>query len=131
MRYLYAAGLAVVFAMGTYVGARFFARDRVVETVGPTIEKELVRTVTKTIPGKETVTTQVVERLVSKPSPKAPQASQARATKYRLGLQIRPEQTDLKYAELIAGYRLHNNLWLQTTYDLKHKDITLGFTYEF
>jgi hypothetical protein len=130
MRYLYAASLVAVFAVGAYVGARFFTRDRVVETVGPTVEKELIRTVTKTIPGKETVTTQIVERLVTKPSPKAPQASQAR-TKYRLGLQIRPGQTDLRYSELVAGYRLHNNLWLQTTYDLKHKDITLGFTYEF
>lgn len=133
MRYVYVAGLALSLLTGIYLGGRFFPRAGVREVVvGPTVEKEIVRVVTRTVPGKATVVTEIRERNVSTPAPSrepAPQVSPK--AQYRVGLSLRPSAAELDQARVSVSRRLVGDLWGEAAYDLKHKDITLGVSYEF
>ena len=127
MRYVYIFSICVVGLLGGYVGFWMASRDRVREAAGPTIEHEVIKTDTRSAPGKVTVVTETKERIV-KTQPKAPQAS---PPQYRAGIQIRPTQADLNGLWVTVGRRLAGSVWLEAAFDLKHHEATIGISYEF
>lgn len=129
MKYVYLAGLALSLLAGVYLGHRLSPGQPVREVAGPTVEKEIIRTVTRTAPGEVKVVTEVKERVVTSPGPRPSALSQR--TEYRIGFSLRPTQAELSEARVSAGRRLVGDLWLEAAYDLKRKDVTLGVSYEF
>ena len=126
MKYVYILELAACLLVGGYIGYRLAPGESIRTVRGPEVEKEIIRTVTRTTPGQATVITEVKERVITKPS--APQASKP---DYRVGLSLRPTQAELSEARVSIGRRLLGDLWCEAAYDLNHKEITLGISYEF
>ena len=133
MRYVYALGIVVAFLLGGYLGRRLASGPEIRTVVGPETVREVVRTVSVTKPGKETVVTRTEERLVNKGSSTRTEIATKASPRpdYRIGVQIRPSQAELSEVKVTAGRRLVGNVWGETTYDVKRKEITLGVSVEF
>ena len=131
MRYVYAVGLVAALLLGGYVGYRLAPGPTIRTVSGPETTREIIRTVTRTEPGKETVVTRTEERLVHKGGSTKVEAKAAPRPDYRVGVQIRPSQAELSEVKVTAGRRLVGNVWGETTYDIKRKEITLGVSVEF
>ena len=131
MRYVYVISLVLATAIGGFVGYRLAPRPEVRTVVGPETTREVVRTVSVTKPGKETVITRTEERLVHKGSSTKVETKAAPRPDYRIGVQVRPSQAELSEVKVTAGRRLVGNVWGETTYDVKRKEITLGVSVEF
>jgi hypothetical protein len=135
MKYVYILCLVISGLAGLYVGYRLAPGSGVREVVvGPTVEKEIVRTVTRTEPGKTVVVTEVKERVVTKAATvtkSAPQASTSPQAQYRAALHIRPTQAELSEVRVSVGRRLVGGVWLEAGYFPKRNEITAGISYEF
>ena len=133
MRYVYAVGILAALLLGGYVGYRLAPRPEVRTVSGPETVREVVRTVTVTKPGKETVVTRTEERLVNKGSSTRTESAPKTVPRpdYRIGVQVRPSQAEIGEVKVTAGRRLVGNVWGETTYDVKRKEITLGVSVEF
>lgn len=130
MKYVYITGLVLSLLGGIYLGYRLSPGQPIRElVVGPTVEKEVTRTVTRTEPGKTTIVTEVKERVVTRPTDSRQQAP--KASQYSVGIAFRPSQAELSEARVSVGRRLVGNLWGEAAYDIKRKEVTLGLNYEF
>ena len=120
MNYVYLICALVCFAVGAAVGHRFFPRTELREISGPAITTEVEKIVTKTVAGD--VTTRFVERRMVKPVP-APAKPQ-----YRLGALLPIGEP--KDVSVTAGRRLVGDLWVESQYNIKRKEILVGVSYE-
>ncbi len=126
MNYGYIILTILGFVAGSYVGSEFFPRTELREVPVKSVQTQTVtRTVEKLVAGE--VTERVIEKAVnsSKTSTK-PQ----KQTEYRLGVLL-PVASELQPPTVVAGRRLKGNLWLESEFDIKHKEAKIGLSYEF
>jgi hypothetical protein len=129
VKYVYLAASILIFLSGLYCGSKFLPRHEV-RTVSVPVTTVKTQTVTKVIErfpdGKvvERYITQTIDKTKTSPQPKVPQ--------YRAGVLIRPDhKPDLGDTKISASRRLMGSVWADAQYDLRHKEITLGLSYEF
>ena len=126
MRYVYLSSLVICLLLGGYVGSRFFSRTElrtvpVTVTKVQTVTKEVVKQADGTVVEREVV--QIKDQTETRPQPK-PQ--------YRVGVLL-PLQSELQLdkATVSISRRAFGQLWLDLQYDIKHKEIKAGLSYEF
>lgn len=129
MKYVYIVLLAASALLGGYIGAKFFPRS-VIRTVSVpvTTVKEVVKTkeVIKQADGT------VIERVVTQTKDSAKVSPQPKVPQYRAGVLIETDhKPDLGGMKISVGRRLLGDVWVDAQYDFKHKEATLGLSYEF
>lgn len=122
MRYLYGILACVLFGGGVFIGIRLAPRPRVSEVAQPTVTAEVERTFIKTPEGR--TETRIVERKVMQPTVIAKVPPQ-----YRLSALI--PVNDYKDVTVGAARRLGGNVWLESEFNLKRKEVLVGVGYEF
>lgn len=123
MKYVYLVCALICFVGGVVVGHRFLPRTELREvpvtvTKTQTVTKEVVRQADGTV--IERVVTQTKDRVKASPQPHKPQ--------YRVGALI-PLAKDLP--TVTAARRLFGDVWVDAQYDMRHKEVTVGVSYEF
>lgn len=126
MKYVYICLLAVSCLLGCYIGSKLSTRTVVREvpvtvTKTQTVTKEVIKQADGTV--IERVVTQTKDQTKTSPQPKA---------QYRVGVLL-PLKNELEFESVTvtAGRRLVNQLWLESEYDIKRKELKVGFVYEF
>jgi hypothetical protein len=127
MRYLYAA--AAVFILGCVSGGYLMRRLQ----PGP-----VVREVPKLVTKVETVTKEtikqadgtVIERVVTQTKDQVKTSPQPPKPQYRVGALL-PIASELRLPTVSASRRLFGGVWLDSQFDLRHKEITVGVSVEF
>jgi hypothetical protein len=127
VKYVYLAASILIFLSGLYCGSKFWSRTELREIPVPvttvktqTVTKEIIKQANGTV--IERLVTQTKDQVKTSPQPK-PQ--------YRLGALIRPDhKPDLSDIKISASRRLMGSVWADAQYDLRHKEITLGLSYE-
>lgn len=125
MKYVIIAMLIVSFLVGCYLGSQLFPRTDLRAVTTPAT----VKTVTQTKVVERLKDGSVVERVVVETKDEV-KASPQPKTQYRLGALV-PLASELRLPTVSAGRRLFGNLWLDAQFDIRHKEILGGFSYEF
>lgn len=124
MKYAYIALLVLSCVFGGYLGRKFFPRTELREvpttvTKTHTVTKEVIKQADGTV--IERVVTQTKDRVKVSPQPPQPQ--------YRAGI-LMPLSND-RLPTVSASKRLFSDVWVDAQYDLRHKEVTVGLSYEF
>lgn len=127
MRHLYVAILVVCFVGGGFLGYRLAPGPRVREIPAPV---ETSRVETRTLEVIRTKDGATVERTIVKTEDAFKVSPKTSKPQYRLGALL-PIASELKLPTVIAGRRLFGDVWLEAQFDARHKEATLGFSYEF
>ena len=125
MRYLYAVIFIAVFICGGLLGYRLAPGPRVREVP---VERVVARTVTKEVI-RGSGDSQVTERTTTKIENSSKVSPPARKPQYRLSAFIPVNN----YQDVTAGAarRLGGNVWLESQFNLKRKEVLVGVSYEF
>jgi len=122
MKYVYVICALVCLAIGAAIGHKFFPRTEL---------REVPKTVTKTQVVTKEITRfpdgKIVERLVTQTIDKTKTSPQPAIPQYRAGILI-PLAKDLPTVSV--GRRLFGDVWAESQFDLRHKEVTLGVSYE-
>lgn len=129
MKYVYFLLLVLSFVFGGYLGSKLPARTvireipvTVTETQTKTVTKEVVKKTDGTV--KERVVTKTEAKTKASPQPPKP------APQYRVGVLL-PVASELRPPTVTVSRRLAGNVWLESQFDLRHKEILIGVSYEF
>ena len=127
MKYGYIVTTILGLVFGIYLGGKLFSRTELREIPIPvttvktqTVTKEIIKQADGTV--IERLVTQTKDRVKTSPQPKVPQ--------YRAGILI-PVASELKLPTVTASRRLFGSVWAESQFDIRHKEITLGLSYEF
>ena len=125
MKYVIIAMLIVSFLAGGYIGSKFSTRTDLRTVTSPATVKTIIQTkvVERLKDGS------VIERVVLETKDEVKPSPQPK-TQYRLGALV-PLASELKLPTVSASRRLFGNLWLDAQFDIRHKEILGGFSYEF
>lgn len=125
MRYLYAVIFIAVFICGVFIGRRLVPGPRVREVP---VERMVARTVTKEVI-RGSGDSQVTERTTTKVESQAKTSPTTVKPQYRLGALLpigEPRDVSVNAARRIVG-----NLWVESQYNIKRKEILVGVSVEF
>ena len=126
MKYAYIVTAVLSFLLGSYIGAKFWSRTELrTVSVPVTTTKEVVKTkeIVKQADGT------VIDRVVIQTKDSAKISPQPKA-QYRVGALL-PIASELKLPTVTAGRRLFGNVWAEASFDIRHKEVLLGLSYEF
>lgn len=127
MKYAYLALLILSFLSGGYLGSKFPTRTVVREipvtvTQTKTVTKEVVRKADGTV--KERVVTKAEAKTKTSTQPPKP------VPQYRVGVLL-PVASELRAPTVTVSRRLAGNVWLESQFDIRHKEILIGVSLEF
>ena len=124
MKYAYTTFVIIMFGLGWYYGSKFSTRTTIREV--PVIS---TKTITETRVVEKAPDGKMVERITTQTKERTPQASTQSKAEYRLGALL-PVGND-RLPTISASKRLFGDMWLDAQYDIKHKELLIGFSYEF
>jgi len=128
VKYVIIALSIVSFLLGGYIGSKFSTRTDIRTVTTPAT----VKTVTQTKVIERLKDGSTVERVVVETKDEVKASPQPAKPQYRVGALIQPDRKpDVRDIKVSLGRRLFDSLWLDAQYDLHHKEITLGASYEF
>jgi hypothetical protein len=128
VKYVIIAMSIASFLLGSYIGSKFSTRTDVRTVTTPATVKTVIQTkIVEVFPDGHTV-----EKVVVQTSDKVEASPQPAKPQYRAGILIQPNRKpDVRDIKISLGRRLFDSLWLDAQYDIRHKEILGGFSYEF
>lgn len=126
MKYVIIALSIVSFLAGYYLSSQLQPGPSVRTVTTPATVKTVTQTkIVEVFPDGHTV-----EKVVVQTSDKVEASPQPTKPEYRAGI-ILPLADELKLPTVSASKRLFGNVWLETQFDIRHKEILLGGSIEF